>query len=45
MNSKPLQDQGQQLPKIKKSDLDVDALGEEMAQRKEELLAEMEEAQ
>ncbi|KQY81541.1 hemerythrin domain-containing protein [Pelomonas sp. Root1444] len=39
------EEEGEMFPKIKKSDLDVEALGEEMAQRKEELLAEMEEAQ
>ena len=38
------EEEGEVFPKIKKSDLDIDALGEEMALRKEELLAEMEEA-
>ena len=39
------EEEREMFPKIRKSDLDVDALGEDMAQRKEELLAEMEEAQ
>jgi hemerythrin superfamily protein len=35
------EEEGGLFPKIKKTDLDVDTLGEEMANRKEELLAEM----
>lgn len=39
------EEEGEMFPKIKKSELDVEALGEEIAQRKEELLAELEEAE
>lgn len=39
------EEEREMFPKIRKSDLDVDALGEDMAQRKERLLADMEEAQ
>lgn len=39
------EEEGEMFPKIKQSDLDVDSLGQQMAQRKEELLAEMDEAQ
>lgn len=38
------EEEGELLPKVQKSDLDLDALGEEMAQRKEELMAELEPA-
>lgn len=38
------EEEGEMFPKIKQSDLDIDALGEEMAQRKEVLLTEMTEA-
>jgi len=35
------EEEGELFPKLKKTDLDLDALGEEIAARKEELLAEM----
>lgn len=35
------EEEGEMFPKVKKSDLDLDALGEDMAARKEELLAEL----
>ena len=35
------EEEGEMFPKVKKSDLDLDALGEEIAARKEEILAEL----
>jgi hemerythrin superfamily protein len=35
------EEEGELFPKVQKSDLDLDALGEEMAERKEELAAEL----
>ena len=35
------EEEGELFPKVKKSDLDLEALGEEMAERKSELMAEM----
>jgi hypothetical protein len=39
------EEEREMFPKIQESDLDVEALGEEMVQRKEELLAALEEAE
>lgn len=39
------EEEGEMFPKVRQSDLDLQALGEEMAQRKQALLAEMQEAQ
>jgi len=39
------EEEGEMFPKVKKSELDVAALGEEMALRKDELLAEMTQAE
>ena len=39
------EEEGEMFPKIRQSDLDIDALGEEMSQRKEVLLAEMAETE
>jgi hypothetical protein len=39
------EEEGEMFPKLRQSGLDLQALGEAMAQRKEELLAEMEEPQ
>jgi hemerythrin-like domain-containing protein len=38
------EEEGELFPKIQKSDLDLDALGAEMADRKDELIAELEPA-
>lgn len=38
------EEEGELFPKVQKSDLDLDALGEQMAQRKDELMAELEPA-